>query len=101
MIPPEWYGGDLSALEVLVERLLARRARVRELIVAFRESARQPFPNWGAETEKSNGERIGGSGNGCKMRNEGVEWDENGGEEGRCRSGNSASSNSSVMCRIR
>ena len=25
IIPPEWYGGDLSALEVLLERLLARR----------------------------------------------------------------------------
>ena len=35
IIPPEWYGGDLSALEVLVERLLARRGRVRELIVAI------------------------------------------------------------------
>ncbi len=52
IIPPEWYGGDLSALEVLLERLLARRARVRELIVAFRESARRPFPNWGEEGEK-------------------------------------------------
>jgi hypothetical protein len=52
MIPPEWCGGDLSALEVLVERLLARRARVRELIGAFRESARQPFPNWGGRAEK-------------------------------------------------
>src|SRR5271170_4420217 len=52
MIPPEWYGGDLSALEVLVERLLVRRERVRELIVAFRESARRPFPNWGRERDK-------------------------------------------------
>jgi hypothetical protein len=60
MIPPEWYGGDLSALEVLVGRLLVRRERVRELIVAFRESARRPFPNWGAETEKSNGSGLGG-----------------------------------------
>ena len=55
IIPPEWYGGDLSALEVLVERLLARRARVRELIGAFRESTRQPFPNWG----KGAGEGLG------------------------------------------
>ena len=47
-IPPEWYGGDVSALEVLIEKLLARRARVRELITAFRESARRPFPNWSA-----------------------------------------------------
>jgi hypothetical protein len=49
IIPPEWYGGDVSALEALLERLLARRARVRELIVAFRESARRPFPNWGGD----------------------------------------------------
>jgi hypothetical protein len=52
-IPPDWYGGDLAALEVLLERLLARRARVRELIVAFRESARQPFPNWGGDRENA------------------------------------------------
>jgi hypothetical protein len=55
MIPPEWYGGDLSALEVLLQRLLARRPRVRELIEAFRESARRPFPNWGGAGEKSLG----------------------------------------------
>jgi hypothetical protein len=60
MIPPEWYGGDLSALEIRVERLLVRRERVRELIVAFRESARRPFPNWGAETEKSKRGGLGG-----------------------------------------
>jgi hypothetical protein len=55
MVPPEWYGGDVSALEVLLERLLARRARVRELIVGFGETARRPFPNWGEQGEK--GER--------------------------------------------
>ncbi len=58
MIPPEWYGGDLSALEMLIERLLARRARVRELIVGFGESARRPFPNWGEEGEKGLRERF-------------------------------------------
>jgi hypothetical protein len=52
VIPPEWYGGDLSALEDLLVRLQTRRARVRELIVGFRESKRQPFPNWGGEGEK-------------------------------------------------
>ncbi len=61
-IPPEWYGGNLSALEMLVERLLARRARVRELIVAFRESARRPFPNWGGEEGEGRGRRLGGQG---------------------------------------
>lgn len=47
-IPPEWFGTDLSLLESLVEQLLARRSRVRELILQFRESSRQPFPNWGS-----------------------------------------------------
>jgi hypothetical protein len=50
-VPPEWYGGDLSVMESLIERLLARRGQVRELIVQFRESSRRPFPNWGREAE--------------------------------------------------
>jgi hypothetical protein len=50
-IPPEWYGGDLSLLESLIERLLQRRSRVRELIEHFRTSSRNPFPNWGQTTE--------------------------------------------------
>jgi hypothetical protein len=45
-IPPEWYGGDTSALEQLVETLNARRRKIRDLITAFRESPRNPFPNW-------------------------------------------------------
>ena len=45
-VPPEWYGGDLSEMEALVERLLARRARVPELIESFRMSSRAPFPKW-------------------------------------------------------
>jgi hypothetical protein len=46
-VPPDWYGGDIGELEALVERLLQRRSRVRELIDAFRNSDRNPFPNWG------------------------------------------------------
>jgi hypothetical protein len=46
-IPPEWYGGDLSEMETLVEKLLARRSRIRELIEEFRCSDRNPFPLWG------------------------------------------------------
>lgn len=46
-VPPEWYGGDLGEMEALVEGLLRRRNRVRELIEAFRDSDRHPFPNWG------------------------------------------------------
>ena len=46
-VPPEWYGGDLSEMEALVEKLLARRSRIRELIEGFGRSDRRPFPNWG------------------------------------------------------
>jgi hypothetical protein len=46
-IPPEWYGGDLRVMEKLMETLLQRKPRVRELIGQFRESTREPFPNWG------------------------------------------------------
>lgn len=45
-VPPEWYGGDLSEMEALVERLLLRRTRVPELIESFRGSSRNPFPKW-------------------------------------------------------
>jgi len=45
-VPPEWYGGDLAEIETLVERLLERRGRIRDLITSFRESSREPFPNW-------------------------------------------------------
>jgi len=48
-VPPEWYGGDPATLERLMETLLARRARVRDLIGAFRDSNREPFPNWGVK----------------------------------------------------
>ena len=57
-IPPEWYGGDVNALEMLVERLVARRLRVRELIVGFGESARRPFPNWGHDGQTGLKERF-------------------------------------------
>ncbi len=46
-IPPEWYGWDSAALEQLVETLQERRAKIRDLIAAFRDSSRNPFPNWG------------------------------------------------------
>jgi hypothetical protein len=48
-IPPEWYGGDPGTIERLMETLLRRRARVRELIESFRESNREPFPKWGVK----------------------------------------------------
>ncbi len=45
IVPPEWYG-ETSDIERLVEQLLKRRPRVPELIMEFRNSSRQPFPNW-------------------------------------------------------
>ncbi len=48
VVPPEWYGGDALELEQLMETMLKRRARVRELVTSFRESSRQPFPHWGS-----------------------------------------------------
>ena len=45
-IPPEWYADDWTALERLIERLYARRTRLRELILSARNSGRDPFPNW-------------------------------------------------------
>jgi len=45
-VPPEWYGGRRPDMEHLVDRLLARRSRVRDLILAFRDSDRTPFPLW-------------------------------------------------------
>jgi hypothetical protein len=52
-VPPEWYGGDLSEMEALVEKLLARRSRIRALIEGFGRSDRRPFPKWGPVGEGS------------------------------------------------
>jgi hypothetical protein len=65
-VPPEWYGGDLSEMEALVEKLLARRSRIRELIEGFERTERKPFPKWGEAGEKNeeggwNGDRWGTS----------------------------------------
>jgi hypothetical protein len=46
-VPPQWYGGDPGTLERLMETLLRRQSRVRELIGQFRMSSREPFPHWG------------------------------------------------------
>ena len=51
-IPPEWYGGDLDEMEALVEKLLARRSRIRQLIEEFGKTDRNPFPKWGGAGKK-------------------------------------------------
>ena len=50
-MPPEWYGGDQARLEQLMETLYARRGRVRELLAGFRDSNREPFPNWATRAQ--------------------------------------------------
>ena len=52
-VPPEWYGGDLAEMEALVEKLLARRSRIREWIEVFGKSDRNPFPKWVAANKNS------------------------------------------------
>ncbi|HEY1577950.1 MAG TPA: HipA family kinase [Terracidiphilus sp.] len=55
-VPPNWYGGDLSEMEALVEKLLARRSRIRELIETFGRSDRKPFPKWGMKANETAGD---------------------------------------------
>jgi hypothetical protein len=52
-VPPEWTGNDWSALERLAEAIVERRSKVRELITAFQNSSRQPFPAWGRALEST------------------------------------------------
>jgi hypothetical protein len=55
-VPPEWYGSDLTEMEALVEKLLARRGRIRELIELFGNSDRKPFPKWGHANDQTTGD---------------------------------------------
>jgi hypothetical protein len=45
-IPPAWLAGDEDALEVLLARLMKRRARVPDLIENSRGGMINLFPNW-------------------------------------------------------
>jgi hypothetical protein len=45
-IPPEWYDDDYDALLLLLERLEKRKQRVPELLVAAKNTTRQPFSHW-------------------------------------------------------
>jgi len=47
-IPQEWYEFDRDGLDRLVGVLYKRRTVIRDLITAFRQSSRNPFPNWTA-----------------------------------------------------
>ena len=45
-IPPEWYDSAVYELERLLTTLLERRTTVRDLILSFKNSSRNPFPIW-------------------------------------------------------
>ena len=45
-IPPEWIAGEEDALEAMLERLLARRKRLPELMKSCRAGTACPFPRW-------------------------------------------------------
>ncbi len=59
-VPPEWCGGDPAELEDLVERMLARRGRLRDLVREFRDSERRPFPMWNSGEKMLNRGRAEG-----------------------------------------
>ncbi len=46
LAPPIWYGNCFEELQRLMKQLFARRERLRDLIAAFRDSDRNPFPFW-------------------------------------------------------
>ena len=45
-MPEEWYQSDSEGLRRLIYALYERRSKIRDLITAFRNSSRNPFPNW-------------------------------------------------------
>jgi hypothetical protein len=45
-IPSEWYEDDYDTVTQLLEQLYRRRTRVPELLLAAKNTTRQPFPNW-------------------------------------------------------
>ena len=45
-IPSEWYEDDYDAVARLLEQLYRRRKLVPELLLAAKNTTRQPFPNW-------------------------------------------------------
>lgn len=61
LVPPEWCDG-WDALRMLVKTIIERQAKVRDLIAAFRDSSRNPFPNWGRahRVVGSAGNRVSG-----------------------------------------
>ena len=45
-IPSEWYEDNYDAVAQLLEQLYRRRTRIPDLLLAAKNTTRQPFPNW-------------------------------------------------------
>jgi hypothetical protein len=47
-MPEEWWSrhGPMEDIARLIESLFQRRSSIHDLITAFRNSTRNPFPNW-------------------------------------------------------
>ena len=45
-MPSEWLNGDREPLYALLEKLMARRSRVADLVQDCRRATIDPFPNW-------------------------------------------------------
>jgi hypothetical protein len=46
-MPKEWWDKEFpSDLSRLIDTLIKRRSKIRDLITDFRNSTRNPFPNW-------------------------------------------------------
>jgi hypothetical protein len=52
-VPGEWYEFNTDGMSRLVETLHRRRSVIRDLITQFRNSSRNPFPNWIATVQLS------------------------------------------------
>jgi hypothetical protein len=53
-IPSGWYEHNSEALSRLITSLFQRRSSVRDLITSFRNSTRNPFPNWTEASRPAN-----------------------------------------------
>jgi hypothetical protein len=80
-VPPEWYGGDVGAIERLVQQLLERRSRVRELVGEFRESSRAPFPKWVRQEGKAEEKELAALALADDLRGDGLSGGDPGSED--------------------
>jgi hypothetical protein len=57
-VPREWYANDIEGLHRISKELYRRRPLIRALITEFRNSSRNPFPNWVANEKQHHCQQI-------------------------------------------